>query len=159
MNTTRRQFFKLTAGAAALTAMPDLTLASDVPVIWADGVHDDGPGLSALLRGEVVEFASAKAAKAIEMVGDKVLFGDRAKFRLSSPIVIPPGRHVTLQGGSFLCNDGVSLLVDGGTVRIDGMTYLAEVDGRPTPPLIRIKQKIDVSKVRSYAAALTPRPV
>lgn len=66
MDATRRGFFRLTAGAVALAAVPGPVKAKgNVPTIWADGIHNDAPGLNALIRGEVVEFADTRKAAGI----------------------------------------------------------------------------------------------
>lgn len=60
---TRRGFFRLAAGAVALASVPGLLKANgNVPTIWADGIHNDAPGLNALIRGDVVEFSDVRKA-------------------------------------------------------------------------------------------------
>lgn len=63
MTSTRRGFFKLIAGAAALAAVP--APSKPVPILWGDGIHDDAPAFLALLDGEPVEFADPSMAKDI----------------------------------------------------------------------------------------------
>jgi hypothetical protein len=86
---SRRGFFKLVAGAAALVALPRAAVAKRFETIWCDGVHDDAPGLTALLRGEAVEFADPSLAENILWVTDDALLLDD-HFTLHTPVKIGP---------------------------------------------------------------------
>jgi hypothetical protein len=100
MTTSRRGFFKLLAGAAALAAVPAPAVTSSVPIIWCDGIHDDTPGLSALIRGETVEFADASMADHIGWRGDVLFLA--GMFTIKTPVQIGTecsGKILT--GGDF----------------------------------------------------------
>lgn len=99
-NLSRRNFFRLAAGAAALVAVPNTSLA---PVIHCDSktLCDDGPGLTALLKGEPVEFLDPSIAKNIGWVTPQhiKLFGN---FNLKTPVYIGrefSGKRIT--GGHY----------------------------------------------------------
>jgi hypothetical protein len=87
MDTTRRGFFRLAVGAAAVAALPvPFKAAADVPMIWADGIHNDAPGLNALIRGEVVQFFRPELADKIGWRGDTLDFGGQW-FRCEETVV------------------------------------------------------------------------
>lgn len=76
---SRRRFLKLSAGAAALVAVPAKVAAllpADAPTIYADGIHCDAAGIEALFRGDPVHFLSAEAAERIRIHGDVFDFGE-----------------------------------------------------------------------------------
>jgi len=75
MEATRRGFFKLVAGAMAVPVAAKIAMAMpSVPMIYADGINDDAPGINALLRGDVVEFADARIGAGIGWRGDTLHF-------------------------------------------------------------------------------------
>lgn len=77
--TDRRSFLK---GILSLSVVPLLpALPRFLPVIWGDGIHDDAPGLNALLADEAFE---------VERGGFTALDGviRGGIFRLSAPLVI-----------------------------------------------------------------------
>ena len=87
MDTTRRGFFRLAAGAVALASVPGLVKAKgNVPTIWADGIHNDAPGLNALIRGDVVEFMKPELASKIGWRGNVLDFGGQW-FRCEEPVI------------------------------------------------------------------------
>ena len=84
--TTRRNFFKLMAGAAlAPVAAKAAAILADVPILYGDGVHDDAPALNALIRGEVVEFMQPDMAVGVGWVGDYLRMPSGA-FRVRSTV-------------------------------------------------------------------------
>jgi hypothetical protein len=96
----RRVFFKLVAGAAALAAVPNIGLAKSAVTIFADGINDDGPGLNALLRGEVVEFAKPEMARLIGWRGNTLELN--GIFRLDTQILIDDSFYgKKLEGGVY----------------------------------------------------------
>ena len=107
--TTRRGFFKLMAGAAAMAAVPSIAITKAVPVIFCNGVDCDSAGLDALIRGEVVEFANPDLAAHIGWRGDVLqLAGD---FTVKEPVKLPKANtSKTLTGGKFtFYGDGFDL--------------------------------------------------
>lgn len=52
MHVSRRAFLRGTIALAASTTLSFPRLAHAIPAIYGDGVHDDAPGLQALLDGE-----------------------------------------------------------------------------------------------------------
>lgn len=84
--TTRRGFFRLLAGAAALSAVPPSVMASvieaEVPTFWCDGIGDDGPAFTALMRGDVVRFARPELAEGVGWMDDVLYLGN---LRMTSP--------------------------------------------------------------------------
>lgn len=96
----RRGFFRLIAGAAAIAVAPKVALASPCEVIWCDGVNDDAPGISALIRGETVQFMNQEHAKRIRWDGDTLLMdGD---FTIHTPVRIGPEFNgKTIRGGQY----------------------------------------------------------
>jgi hypothetical protein len=50
--TDRRSFLKGILTLGVISAVPMSRLIVPVPTIWGDGIHDDAPGLNALLRGD-----------------------------------------------------------------------------------------------------------
>jgi hypothetical protein len=87
MDTTRRGFFRLAAGAAAVAALPvSFKAAADVPMIWADGIHNDAPGLNALIRGDAVQFFRPELADKIGWRGNVLDFGGQW-FRCEEPVI------------------------------------------------------------------------
>lgn len=100
-DTTRRGFFKLLAGAAIAPVLTSEVKAA-VPLILGDGIHDDGPGLNALLRGEVVEIAGDLDAMGF-YYDDRILALAPATYALGEPLEIPSG--VMLHGRGAVCTD------------------------------------------------------
>lgn len=100
MTTTRRSFFRLVAGAAALVAVP-MPALSKAETIWCDGVNDDGPGITALLRGEAVRFRDPSMAERIGWKSKWRLALD-GKFTIRTPIIVDhtfKGKVIT--GGAY----------------------------------------------------------
>jgi hypothetical protein len=91
VDTTRRGFFRLAAGAAAAVAVANLPshLAEAAPILWADGVHDDAAALNALIRGGVVRFAHPEKAALIGWRGNALHLGG-FRIRVESPIIFNP---------------------------------------------------------------------
>lgn len=50
----RRDFLRGVLSATVITTVPPLALAASIPVIYADGIHDDADGLQALFDGKPV---------------------------------------------------------------------------------------------------------
>lgn len=92
MQPTRRTFFKLLAGAAAVVALPASTFIPDAPMVWGDGIHDDAPGLNALIRGDAVQFADPAMASKVGWRGNVFDFGGTT-FRCEDSIVFNVDRN------------------------------------------------------------------
>lgn len=56
--TDRRSFLKGVLSLGLVAALPTPILVLARPTIWADGIHDDAPGLNAMLAGEPFDVAS-----------------------------------------------------------------------------------------------------
>lgn len=103
----RRSFFRLIAGAAAMAAVPRAAVHAAPQVIWCDGIHDDAPGLSALIHGEVVEFMRPEMADRIgwrdTFSRDTEYLSLDGDFFLKTPIRLEPftGGHRMIKGGRF----------------------------------------------------------
>lgn len=102
MKLTRRGFFGFLAGAAAFVASP--LRASPRFTLWGDGVHNDGPALGALLRGEGAGVAFMPGAGSWHD-GVVWLTADRT-YRLDEPVIIGSGAS-----GLTLDGNGAELLV------------------------------------------------
>jgi hypothetical protein len=114
MKTTRRSFFKLLAGAAVVAASPSLALnLANIPVIYADGVHDDSEGFQALLEGGVVEFKSPELAKEIGWRGDTLYMGNVTLTTNKTIILNERFSGKTLSGGTYKCNGQMFMDSDG----------------------------------------------
>lgn len=90
MNMNRRFFLK---GAIALTAVTIVLPKLIVHRIVGDGLHDDAPGLNALLRGEPVSIEMEGIRLSPE--GGCVIRG--GNFLLSGPLYVPDRK-----GGTFI---------------------------------------------------------
>jgi hypothetical protein len=85
---TRRGLIRGLFAAPAVVCMANIMPISAtwaLPRIRGDGIHDDGPGLNALLRGEPVDVLTPL----VRECGDKVLLFDGA-FRTSETIYLGP---------------------------------------------------------------------
>ena len=90
---SRRSFFRLAVGAAAVVAVPiPLGDVARIPVLYGDGVHDDAEGLNALIRGEEVSFADPAMAS---RVGWRKGFLDLGgvTFHVKTPVLVDSGRQ------------------------------------------------------------------
>jgi hypothetical protein len=109
--TTRRGFFKLMAGAAAMAAVPSIAVPNIAPTIFCNGIDCDSAGLDALIRGKVVQFSNPELAAQIGWRGNVLqLAGD---FVIKSPI--KPGTHLShkvLTGGKFELHSSLFDLTD-----------------------------------------------
>lgn len=56
------------------------------PIIWCDGVHDDAPGINALIRNEAVHFRIADMEFSNYWSGDTFIFD--GEFTLKSPVYV-----------------------------------------------------------------------
>ena len=108
--TTRRQFFRLVAGAAlAPVAAKAAAILPTVPMLHGDGVHDDTEALNALFRGDVVEFA--EGLKGIGGWYDgphgPVLHLPRGVYRTTAEVVMAdlPSKSVVEMGGTEIRAD------------------------------------------------------
>ncbi len=100
MSTTRRGFFKLVAGAAALAAVPAAAITKPLPMIYCDGVNDDGPGLTALMSGDAVEFLQPEMEKYIGWSGDILMLS--GYFTIKTTVKAPPSfSEKCIIGGMF----------------------------------------------------------
>lgn len=110
---SRRGFFKLVAGSAALVSVsgPIGSALLSVETIYCDGVHDDAPGLNALLRGEIVRFVQPELAEGIGWSGDTLHMN--GSFTVRQPIEIEARERDTFfAGGEYLHeHDGPMLIV------------------------------------------------
>jgi hypothetical protein len=101
----RRNFLKLALGAAAMVAAPKIAFSGER--IWMDGAHCDAKGISALLRGDVVEFMTDVAKSSIGWDGRVLkVSGD---FTLFEPIQIDTLSDVTVNGGMYHLNEGADV--------------------------------------------------
>lgn len=120
--TTRRDFFKLALGAAALTAIPAPVTAAPIPTIYADGVHCDAAGLRALASGEAVEILRPDVLAGTGWRDGRLhLKGD---FSVREPFAIED-TDVHFGGCSFsrlsgFPDDECVLSINGGTAILDG---------------------------------------
>lgn len=57
---SRRSFLGGVIALAAYSTAPKIVRAMDAPRIWADGLHDDAPGLNALFAGEPVDIEAVR---------------------------------------------------------------------------------------------------
>ena len=81
----RRSFLKIAGAAGLLTVTPisiASALATKVPVIYGDGIHDDSDGLEAALNGK--DFVCAKN------------------------LVVREGNNLVVSNGNFLLNKGLT---------------------------------------------------
>jgi len=113
--TTRRGFFQLAIGAAALVAIP--AMSKPVSRVWADGRHDDTEGLQSLIHGDVVEFMDT-IPHPIGWVGNTLhLYG--GAYLLKSPIVLDRRMSgKTLHGGDFMIQGDVGFIVTDGASNV-----------------------------------------
>lgn len=130
MNTTRRSFFKLIAGAAlAPIAAKAAAILPSVPMIWGDGIHDDLEGFQALFDGKVVEFANPEMAHGAGWFGNELRL-PQGVFRVGggldigsadakSPVELIDGRGSRIilphdaEYAIKVWTDGAGLVVDG----------------------------------------------
>lgn len=72
-------------GATALTLAPliaKVELINNIPEIRGDGVHDDAPGINALLRNEPCRILD----KCVRILNDNTLYFERGNYMLNSAI-------------------------------------------------------------------------
>lgn len=100
MTVSRRGFFKLAAGAAAMVAVPSVLISEHVPTIYCDGVNCDAAGLAALMAGKAVQFAASDMAGKIGWAGGTLnLSGD---FLILEPVIAPDQMSgKVLSGGRY----------------------------------------------------------
>jgi hypothetical protein len=84
----RRDFLKTMAGAAGVVIAPGIVSRAaawvTVPTIYGDGIHDDAPGLQALIDGKEVRSLTKTAWRAdnvIFMGGGTYLLKDSLRFK------------------------------------------------------------------------------
>lgn len=107
---TRRGFMRMLAGATIAPVLPKIALAGPTPLIlWGDGIHDDTAALSALFRGEVVEFADASMATPDVGWNGSILTLPRGTFRLNAPLIVNGTEDAPISvnavGSAFLAGD------------------------------------------------------
>jgi hypothetical protein len=94
-----------------------------VPLIVGDGVHPDGAGLNALLRGEVVEFADARMAEGVGWITPHDFRMPAGRFLMEEPMYVKGTENITRIDGSgshfILDNDDTCLRVEGGDFHIN----------------------------------------
>jgi hypothetical protein len=88
MTMQRRSFFKLIAGAMLAPVAAKASALVGAPLLIGDGVHNDGPAINALLRGEVVEFGPLINAKGVGWVSARKLVMPKGKFMSHETIVV-----------------------------------------------------------------------
>jgi hypothetical protein len=99
----RRSFLGLVAGAVLVPVGGDA--ASLAPVLWGDGVHEDGPAIAALIRGDAVRFANADMANGTGWVGD-TLWLPAGTFRIWEPMDFPAHRTIIWRYPSLVMMTG-----------------------------------------------------
>jgi hypothetical protein len=104
----RRSFLGLVAGAALAPVVADAGPLA--PVLWGDGVHEDGPAIAALIRGDAVRFANAELANGTGWVGD-TLWLPAGTFRVYQPVdfVLPAHRKIIWRYPTWVIMTGQEL--------------------------------------------------
>lgn len=96
-NITRRRFLQGVAALAAVVVLPKLPLPElgpTVPILYGDGVHDDSPGLQALINGEPVD----KRDNASRMLPDGTLYISAGTYLIGETVRL---RRLNIQGSYF----------------------------------------------------------
>lgn len=120
---TRRRFLRGTLGVVGgmlLTRIP-----SFLPTVFLDGVHDDGPGLNALFRGDPVAILN-EAALMRPSVHEVIL--QKALIRTRETIVLPAkGPDVTMNE----CHVDATGLTEGAALYLEAPI---RIHGQPVMP-------------------------
>jgi hypothetical protein len=127
----RRSFFQIIAGALIAPALPPVALGSSVPRLWADGVHDDGPGLTALLRQEVVEIPPHINTDLAGWITANCLVVPAATYSIFTPIVIKGmvDKALMFSGSCVVMKPGCDcgfLFEDGDGISISNLLILTD---------------------------------
>jgi hypothetical protein len=78
---------QMLAGAMIAPVLPKIAMAlPSVPMIWGDGIHDDAPGLNALIRGEVVEFVRPEMGIGSGWVKPGIIQMPHGVFKVDAPV-------------------------------------------------------------------------
>jgi hypothetical protein len=85
-NTTRRRFIQIVGAALALVKAPVPAIATPLPRLMGDGIHNDAPAINAMLRGEMVEIGPLVDLAGAGWQGDTFTMPRAAVFRLEDAI-------------------------------------------------------------------------
>lgn len=131
IETTRRTFLRGTFSLIGARILP--CIPSFLPTIFLDGLHDDGPGLNALLRGDPVTILDEAA---VSRPSAQAVLLRTANILTREMIVLP-------DGGPYLCLEDCYIegrdLPDSSRVvlNLKGLASIVglkiEVDGRVSP--------------------------
>lgn len=99
MELSRRNFF---GGALALTAVTIIPMADAVaaPMIYGDGIHDDAPGLQALIDGRSFRVKGA-AERCAYRAGDGSFHINGGRFRLGHGLRFGPTSSGSITNCTF----------------------------------------------------------
>lgn len=109
MEMNRRKFLCWSSAASALILLdPKSVVAKQVPQIWGDGVHDDAPGINALLRGQPCQIMTDSVYRTIN---GKVHL-NLGTFLVKSPIIIDKTAADSVITGCTFENRGASACIE-----------------------------------------------
>jgi hypothetical protein len=142
---TRRNFFRIAAGAAIAPVMAKVALATDPPpILWGDGIHHDDEALQALIDGRVVEFGPLCGAEGAGWNG--------------SMLILPSGEFRLGKGGVTVGPDTTIIIGNGaglGVVRKPRTTFIFEHAGMSA---IIARNGKDPAAIRNLLFVTEPEP-
>lgn len=130
MDLSRRSFL---GGAIALTAatlLPLDAVASTVPSIHGDGVHDDTNGLQALLDGEPFRIVGERPMR-LSNEGHANITG--GTYRVTRPLIIREDCHAFFFGGTLLMGHSGPLIETEARASLDMSNMVVSPYPRPAP--------------------------
>lgn len=112
----RRTLLARAGAVMAVAAIAPSTFAraaswNAMPILWGDGVHDDSPGLQALIDGKPVDVRNGSARY------EGSWFLAHGTYRVSAPLRFSQSSEVTITSSRFIrdpAHDGAIIEVDGG---------------------------------------------
>lgn len=108
----RRNFFKLVAGEVLVPVLVKAApIVGNEPKVWADGRHDDAPGLQALIDGEPVLFASDFLHENMNLSSDVCTFPKNTEFQIKSPLALDTRTQLIGDNTTFVFQNGGQLII------------------------------------------------
>lgn len=132
MNIGRRELLFGLGAVLAGSVVPAPALANG-PIIYGDGIHDDGPGLSALVSGQPFRIAQKGRFKAHQTAGAATLRG--GCFRLATAIRVAERAAVSISGAHLIMDQGVLIEAgEGCALKFEGCLFTQGRFARPCLP-------------------------
>lgn len=94
---TRRNFLGLFGAAAAVAVVGMPAIASEIPVIMGDGVHDDTAGLRAFMLRQPVRVID----DAVEYFNGSILLKGGKTYKISDTVTVPEGVRLRGKGPKY----------------------------------------------------------